>query len=538
VTGLEDAAAARLAIPPEALERARARRREGGTLAEALADLGAADSGAFTRALADAAALPFAPVPPALPARELVDALPMPYARRHLVLPLARGPRGLEVAIGDPGALGPLDDLRLLYGARVLPVVVPPPALRDAITRAYHAVARSAADTMEAIEEERLELADAPDDALGEPLDLLEAGDEAPVIRLVNALFFQAVKDGASDIHVEPYERTVTVRFRVDGLLHDVLAPPAHLHARLVSRLKIMARLDIAERRLPQDGRIRIRVSGRDVDVRVSIVPTAFGERAVLRLLDRAAAPLDLERLGLAPALASAVDQLLRQSHGLLLVTGPTGSGKTTTLYAALRRLATGERNILTIEDPIEYQLAGIGQMPVKPAIGLDFASGLRAILRQDPDVVLVGEIRDRETVEIALRAALTGHLVFSTLHTNDAPGAVTRLLDMEVEPFLISSSVLAVLAQRLVRLRCAACAGAGCSGCLGTGYRGRTAIHELLVIDDAVRALVMARADAAAIRRHAIAAGMTTLRDDGLAKARAGLTTEAEVLRVTQDER
>ena len=538
MTGFEDAAAARLAISPEALGRARARRREGGTLAEALADLGAADSGAFTRALADVAALPFVPVPPALPARELVDALPMPYARRHLVLPLARGPEGLEVAIGDPGALAPLDDLRLLYGTRVLPVVVPPPALRDAITRAYDAVARSAADTMEAIEEERLELADAADDALGEPLDLLETGDEAPVIRLVNALFCQAVKDGASDIHVEPYERAVTVRFRVDGLLHDVLAPPAHLHARLVSRLKIMARLDIAERRLPQDGRIRIRVSGRDVDVRVSIVPTAFGERAVLRLLDRATAPLDLERLGLAPGLAAAVDQLLGQSHGLLLVTGPTGSGKTTTLYAALRRLVTGERNILTIEDPIEYQLAGIGQMPVKPAIGLDFASGLRAILRQDPDVVLVGEIRDRETVEIALRAALTGHLVFSTLHTNDAPGAVTRLLDMEVEPFLISSSVLAVLAQRLVRLRCAACAGAGCNGCLGTGYRGRTAIHELLVIDDAVRALVMARADAAAIRRHAIAAGMTTLRDDGLAKARAGLTTEAEVLRVTQDER
>src|SRR5436309_1432392 len=398
VTGLEDAAAARLAISPEALERARARRREGGTLAEALADLGAADSGAFTRALADVAALPFVPVPPALPARELVDALPMPYARRHLVLPLARGPEGLEVAIGDPGALAPLDDLRLLYGTRLLPVVVPPPALRDASTLAYGAVAGSAADTMEAIEEERLELADTPDDALGEPLDLLETGDEAPVIRLVNALFCQAVKDGASDIHVEPYERAVTVRFRVDGLLHDVLAPPAHLHARLVSRLKIMARLDIAERRLPQDGRIRIRVAGRDVDVRVSIAPTAFGERAVLRLLDRAGTPLELERLGLAPALEAAIDRVLGQSHGLLLVTGPTGSGKTTTLYAALRRLVTGERNILTIEDPIEYQLAGIGQMPVKPVIGIDFAIGPRAILRQGPDVLVVGEIRVRES--------------------------------------------------------------------------------------------------------------------------------------------
>jgi len=538
VTALEDEAAARLAIPVEVLERARARCREGGTLADALAALGAAEAAAFTQALADAAALPYAPVPAALPAAELIDALPLPYARRHVVLPLARNADGVEVAIGDPGALAPLDDLRLLYGGRIVPIVVPPPALRDAITRAYNAAARSAADTMEAIEEERLELADASEDALAEPLDLLEAGDEAPVIRLVNALFCQGLKDGASDIHLEPYERTVTVRFRVDGILHDVLAPPIRLHPRLVSRLKVMARLDIAERRLPQDGRIRVHVSGRDVDVRVSIVPTAFGERAVLRLLDRAAAPLELERLGLAPALSAAVDGILRQSHGLLLVSGPTGSGKTTTLYAALRRLANGERNILTIEDPIEYQLGGIGQMQVKPAIGLDFASGLRAILRQDPDVVLVGEIRDRETVEIALRAALTGHLVFSTLHTNDAAGAVTRLLDMEVEPFLISSSVLAVLAQRLVRVRCTGCEATGCARCLGTGYRGRTAIHELLVVDDAVRALVMARTDAATIRRHAVAAGMTTLRDDGLAKVGAGVTTEAEVLRVTQDER
>jgi general secretion pathway protein E len=555
---LDHEAATALGIPADLLARAAARRRDGRTLGEALAEAGAADPTAFARALADAAGLPFAAVPPALPDRELTAALPMPFARRHLVLPLARDADGLRVAIADPGALAPLDDLRFLFRAPARPVVVPAPALRDAITRAYDAAARSPADTMDAIGEERLDLVA---HELDEPPDLLEAGDETPVIRLVNALLFQAVRDGASDIHVEPYERSVAVRFRVDGMLHDVLAPPAHLHPTIASRLKVMAGLDIAERRLPQDGRIRVRVAGRDVDIRVSVVPTAFGERIVLRLLDRASALLDLPELGLSPGVAGGLDRVLGQSHGIVLVTGPTGSGKTTTLYAALRRLATGERNIMTIEDPIEYQLRGIGQIQASPRIGLTFAAGLRAVLRQDPDVVLVGEIRDRETVEIAMQAALTGHLVFSTLHTNDACSAVTRLLDMAVEPFLVSSSVLAVVAQRLVRRACAGCAvrrppdaeerralgddvpavvlhaGPGCAACRGTGYRGRTGIHELLHFDDGVRALVMARADAAAVRRHATAAGMPSLRDDGFAKVRAGVTTVAEVLRVTQDD-
>jgi general secretion pathway protein E len=325
--------------------------------------------------------------------------------------------------------------------------------------------------------------------------------------------------------------------------------------------VKIMANLDIAERRLPQDGRIAVRVAGRDVDIRVSLVPTAFGERVVLRLLDRSAALRDLADLGLAPARAAALERLAGQSHGILLVTGPTGSGKTTTLYAVLRRLATGERNIMTIEDPVEYRLRGIGQIQVNPRIDLGFATGLRAVLRQDPDVILVGEIRDRETVEIAMQAALTGHLVFSTLHTTDACGAMTRLLDMGVEPFLISSSIVGVLAQRLVRRLCDVCAstgpptpaerdalgepvpptvrhaGPGCAACRGTGYRGRVGIHELLVVDDGVRALVMARRDAAALRRRAAASGTTSLRDDGFAKVRAGVTTVAEVLRATQDD-
>jgi len=555
---LHGEAAAALGIPDHVLAHARGRLREGRTLAEVLAESGAADAAAFTAALAEAAGLPFAATPPALPPAELTAALPMPFARRHLVLPLAHGAGGLQVAIADPTCVGPLDDLRFLYRSALRPLVVPAPALRAAITRAYDAAAGSAADTMDAIAGARLEVEAAP---LEEPPDLLEAGDEAPIIRLVNALVFQAVRDDASDIHLEPHERAVTVRFRVDGLLHDVLTPPAHLQPALVARIKVMAGLDIAERRLPQDGRIPVRVAGREVDIRVSIVPTAFGERVVLRLLDRAAALLDLGDLGLLPAHAAAVDRVLRQSHGILLVTGPTGSGKTTTLYAALRRLATGERNIITIEDPVEYQLPGIGQMQVNPRIAFHFATGLRAILRQDPDVILVGEIRDRETVEVAMQAALTGHLVFSTLHTTDAPGAMTRLLDMGVEPFLISSSVLAVLAQRLVRRVCAACAldgpptaeeraalgpagpatlrhaGPGCSACRGTGYRGRLAIHELLVVDDAVRGLVMARTDAAALRRQAAASGAGTLRTDGFAKAAAGLTTVAEVLRATQDE-
>jgi general secretion pathway protein E len=556
---LEREAASALGIPEALLVRARARRREGGTLGEALAELGAADEPVFARALADAAGLPFAPAPPSLPTHELAAALPLPFARRHLVLPLAQDATGLDVAVADPAALAALDDLRFLYRTPLRPIVVPAAALRAAIGRAYDGTARSAVDTMDAIAEAPLDLGSAaPPD---EPQDLLDAGNDAPVIRLVNALLFQAIRDDASDIHIEAHERGGAVRLRLDGVLHEVLAPPAHLHPTLVSRIKVMAGLDIAERRLPQDGRIRVRAAGRDVDVRVSLVPTRFGERAVLRLLDRAAAESGLGDLGLAPATAAAVERLLGRSHGLVLVTGPTGSGKTTTLYAALRRLATGERNVMTIEDPVEYQLPGIGQIQVNPRIDLTFASGLRAVLRQDPDVILVGEIRDRETVEIALQAALTGHLVFSTLHTNDACAAVTRLLDMRVEPFLIASSVLAVLAQRLVRRLCTRCAieepatpaeraalgdaaperlrhpGPGCATCRGTGYRGRTAIHELLPMDDAVRALVMARADASTIRRHATHAGMATLRDDGFVKVVSGVTTAAEILRVTEDD-
>jgi general secretion pathway protein E len=565
---LESEAAAALGIPGETLARARARRRDGLTLGETLGEIGATEPAAYARALADAAGLPFAAGPTLAASRELLGSLPLPFAQRHLVLPLTHGPTGLEVAIADPGALAALDDLRFLYRAAVRPVVVPAPVLRVAIGHAYEAAAREVCETVAATVDGRLDLLaehvdpSASEVEPGEPLDLLDAADAAPVIRLVNGLFVQAIRDGASDIHLEPHERALSVRMRVDGVLHEVLAPPARLHPAIVSRVKVMARLDIAERRLPQDGRIPLRVAGRDVDVRVSVVPTVFGERVVLRILDRATGLLDLGQLGLAPDTRAGVERLLGHGHGILLVTGPTGSGKTTTLYAALHHLATGERNIVTIEDPVEYLLPGIAQMQVLPRIDLTFASGLRAVLRQDPDVILVGEIRDRETVVIAMQAALTGHLVLSTLHTNDAAGALTRLADMGTEAFLVASSVLAILAQRLVRRPCRACstegpptaeerrvlgaaapdvlrhAGAGCPTCRGTGYRGRLAIHELLVLDDRVRALVMARADAATVRRHATTHGTATLRDDGIDKARAGLTTVAEVLRATQDER
>jgi general secretion pathway protein E len=471
--------------------------------------------------------------PIALPPPALLAPLPHAYAERHLVLPLHRSEAGVTVAVPSDVALAALDDLRFLYATPILPVVVAEAELRTAITRAYDGT-RSMVETMDAIE-----ASDAVDlhEVLEEPPDLLETGEEAPVIRLVNALLFEAARLGASDVHVEPAERHLVVRFRIDGVLQPVLSPSRRFQAAIAARVKIMARLDIGERRLPQDGRFSVRIGPRALDVRVSVVPTAFGERVVLRLLDRTTAQRDLAGLGFDNDVLAPLGRLLGASHGLVLVTGPTGSGKTTTLYAALARLALDERNVMTIEDPIEYQLPGVSQMQVSPAIGLDFATGLRAILRQDPDVVLVGEIRDRETAEIALQAALTGHLVLATLHTNDAATAITRLLDMRLEPFLIASSLLGIVAQRLVRCCCGECAGAGCAGCRGSGLRGRTAIAELLVVDDGVRTLVMERADAATVGRHASARGMRRLRDDGLAKVARGVTTRNEVLRVTRED-
>lgn len=398
-------------------------------------------------------------------------------------------------------------------------------------------------------------------DDIPEVTDLLDTQDGAPVIRMINALLTQAARDEASDIHIEPFETHSVVRYRVDGALRDVVAPRKALHAALVSRIKIMAQLDIAEKRLPQDGRIALRVAGRPIDIRVSTVPTGHGERVVMRLLDKQAGRLRLETLGMAPGVLAPLDNLIRQPHGIVLVTGPTGSGKTTTLYAALARLDASTSNILTVEDPVEYDLPGISQIQVNARIDMTFAVALRAILRQDPDVVMVGEIRDRETAEIAVQASLTGHLVLSTLHTNSAIGAITRLVDMGIEPFLLSSSMLGVLAQRLVRVLCPACKepyradeaecallgvdpaapptlhrARGCGECHQHGYRGRTGIYELVVFDDHMRSLIHNESSEQEMTRHARTSG-PSIRDDGRRKVLEGVTTVEEVLRVTREE-
>jgi general secretion pathway protein E len=402
---------------------------------------------------------------------------------------------------------------------------------------------------------------------LEEPQDLLDVDDEAPIIRLVNSLLFRAAKERASDIHIEPMERELLVRFRIDGVLQEIIKPPKRYQNSIVSRVKVMGQLNIAEKRLPQDGRIRIKLAGRDIDIRLSTIPCTFGERIVMRLLDKNTTLLDLTDIGMGVDTMRGMDQVIRRSHGIILVTGPTGSGKTTTLYAALSRINTPDLNILTVEDPVEYQLRGISQMAINPKIGLSFAAGLRSFLRQDPDVIMVGEIRDRETAEIAIQASLTGHLVFSTVHTNDAASAITRLVDMGVEPFLVASSLMAVMAQRLVRRVCPHCRESyrptaeelkevaltpeavaragnptiyrakGCDACGGTGYRGRTGIYELLLVDDDIRQLTLKNVDSSTIKRTGVQKGMLTLLDDGARKVLAGETTLAEVLSVTQED-
>jgi general secretion pathway protein E len=490
---------------------------------------------------------------------DLVEKLPIQYLKKHLIFPFQTEQGSLRMAVNDPLDLEVLDDLRILYGVNeIKPVLVPAREIISAINRTYG----QANDTAEQI----IQDLDQGEEShhlfteLEEGGDLLDETSGAPIIKLVNHVFAQAVKSQASDIHIEPYHQHLQVRFRLDGVLHNVLSPPRRLHAAIVSRIKVMARLDIAEKRLPQDGRMEVKIGERLVDVRVSCLPTAFGERVVLRLLEKSGKLLSLEEVGMAPAALAEMKRLLQLSHGIILVTGPTGSGKTTTLYAALSHINSPDKNILTIEDPIEYQLDGIGQMQVNPKINLSFASGLRSMVRQDPDVILVGEIRDRETAEIAIHAALTGHLVFSTLHTNDAASAVTRLTDMEIEPFLVSSAVQAIIAQRLVRLLCPHCKepyepeeaqwselglrkgvegpifrATGCEKCLETGYRGRSGIYEFLRMTESIKGLVLQTSDSNQISKAARAEGMVSLREDGIQKVIEGKTTVSEVLRVTQ---
>jgi general secretion pathway protein E len=470
--------------------------------------------------------------------------VPYGYARQNQLLVSGVSGDAIEVWIGDATPTHALAELSRNLPLRVVPVRKPGPELAAAIARAYSQQEGSAASVVDEVESD-LDLSRLLQD-IPKIEDLLETEDDAPIIRMINALLTQAARDGASDIHIEPFESYSMVRFRVDGALRDVVRPRRELHAALVSRIKIMAQLDIAEKRLPQDGRITLRIGGRPVDVRVSTLPTGHGERAVLRLLEKDAGRLDLGKLGMAAGTLGEFDRLVRQPHGILLVTGPTGSGKTTTLYSALARIDSTTTNVMTVEDPIEYDLEGIGQTQVNARIDMTFEKALRAILRQDPDVIMIGEIRDLETAQIAVQASLTGHLVLATLHTNDAVSAVTRLIDMGVEPFLLSSSLLGIGAQRLVRKLCTQCRqpdpvtkgwrAVGCLACNKTGYAGRTGIYELLSIDDALRALVHRNAGEGELRTAAIGNGMLTMRDDGQRWIQAGITSVDEVVRVTRD--
>jgi general secretion pathway protein E len=497
---------------------------------------------------------------------ELAKRVPINFAKTARVLPLSVTPEGAtRVAVADPLDTAALDNLALLLGTRIDPALATGQAVLDAINTVYDRAADEHDKIMEGLESEDLE---SVAHQLEEPTDLLEADDEAPIIRLVNSLLFRAVKERASDIHINPEDRDLSVRYRIDGELREIIRPPKRIQAALSSRIKIMGGLNIAEKRLPQDGRIRIKIAGKDVDIRLSTVPTAHGERIVMRLLDKSNVILDLEQIGFEGWQLEILNGLVTRSHGIFLVTGPTGSGKTTTLYAALSRINSPNLNILTIEDPIEIQLKGVGQVQVNPKIELTFASGLRSFLRQDPDVILVGEIRDLETAEIAIQASLTGHLVFATLHTNDAAGAMTRLADMGVQPFLVASSLVGVLAQRLVRVLCRECKKAyaptqeeleqasitpkilaqagnpkviyraqGCPACQHTGYQGRTGIYELMLVDDDVRQLILKNVDSGTIKKAAVERGMLTLLEHGAFKVAKGITTAAEVLSVTAED-
>ena len=484
----------------------------------------------------------------------LLAKVPLSFARSNLLLPLVEQHGRILIAIGSPTAILALDELRLTFGKPVEAVLVTNAILIDAINHVYSGMTGTAREVLQELEGEDLSTIATE---FIDPKDLLDLADEAPVIRLLNSILSEAVKERVSDIHIEPYERDLVVRFRIDGILYEKLTPPKIIQEALVSRVKIMAGLNIAEKRLPQDGRIRVLVAGRDVDIRVSIIPTFYGERSVLRLLDKKKGVLSLADIGLGEAGVRTMERMLARTSGIVLVTGPTGSGKSTTLYAALNRVNSSEKNIITIEDPIEYQIKGIGQIQVNPKIDLTFASGLRSILRQDPDIIMVGEIRDAETAEIAIQASLTGHLVLSTLHTNDAASAVTRLVDMGIEPFMIASSLTAVIAQRLVRVICPHCReeyrpveryagvtlpeklyrGPGCDRCFGLGTLGRTAIYEIMPVDQEICSMIIRRAHAGEIKEYAVSRGMKTLRDDGLIRAAAGITTIEEVLRVTQED-
>jgi general secretion pathway protein E len=552
-------------LTPEQLAAAREKQTETGRrLSDVLVAEGMVSADEVLAALARQLDLPVRPsIRPDVVDETLIERVPIGFCKSHVLLPLQREVDGaVRVAVANPHDLGPVDDLRMLFdGAEIRLELANQRTILGAINEVYD---RGIGSTDALAEDAAEDLDHLVEDISQEPQDLLEAADDAPIIKLVNSLLQHAVKDRASDVHLEPFEQEIRVRFRIDDVLYEPMKPlPRALQASIVSRIKIMGGLNIAEKRLPQDGRIRLKIAGRDYDVRLSTVPIAYGERVVLRLLPRTQDLLNLERIGFNQQQLELMARLTARPNGIVLVTGPTGSGKTTTLYAALSRINATDKNIITIEDPVEIQLMGIGQIEVKPSIGLSFANGLRSILRQDPNVILVGEIRDLETAEIAIQASLTGHLVFSTLHTNDAASAITRLVDMGVEPFLVASSLAAVLAQRLVRVLCKDCREAyeasreelteigirppdrpirvyrpeGCAGCNYTGYKGRVGIFELMLVDDAIRATISQNVDSKSVKQTAQRQGMHTLRTDGARKVLQGITSVAEILRATEEE-
>lgn len=491
---------------------------------------------------------------------DLVKTVPINFARKNELVPLRREEGSVVVAISDPVNHMALDDLRVLFDSPVKPVIAASGVIVDAINSIYNRTPENDA-VMSELDEENTDLLDRD---LEEVEDLLDSDDEAPIIRLVNQLLVRAVKQKASDIHIEPFEKDLMVRYRIDGILYTIMNPPKKAQNSIISRIKIMADLNIAEKRLPQDGRIRIKLAGKDIDIRVSILPTSYGESVVMRLLDRSKALIPLDKLGFGKRNYTLINDLIHRSHGIILVTGPTGSGKSTTLYAALSAINEPDIKIITVEDPVEYQLPGINQCQVNAKIDMTFAAALRSILRQDPDVVMIGEIRDKITAEIAIQASLTGHLVISTLHTNDTSTTPTRLIDMGVEPFLVASSLIGVIAQRLIRKVCHECCvprklseiemeqlglkpadvagknlvkAAGCQACLQTGYSGRMAIHEVMEVTEPMRDLLMKNADAVTIKRLAMKEGMLTLRESAVERMIEGVTTFEEVMMLTQED-
>ena len=546
-------------ITAEQLKRAQEEeKRKGERLVKALVRLGFIAEEDLVMFLSNKLSVPRIELGNYLIDPKIVELVPENLARKYELIPILKIGNRLTCAMVDPWNVFALDEVRSATGLVIEPAVSTEGEVKKAL-KEYYGTKGSMEDLIKSIDEEKLGIKDGKEPDVKKLKGMVE---EPIVIRLVNMMIMKAIEERASDIHIEPEEQFLRTRLRVDGMLHEISSPPKHLQSAIISRIKIMADLDIAERRIPQDGRFTVRMSDKQIDVRVSSVPTIYGENVVLRLLDASSAVMSLPDLGFSKEVLSKFDKLIRRPHGIILVTGPTGSGKTTTLYASLNTINTVEKNIITVEDPVEYKLEGIRQIQINPKVDLTFASGLRSILRQDPNIIMVGEMRDHETAEIAIQAALTGHLVFSTLHTNDAPGAVTRMIDMNVEPFLVSSSIIGVLAQRLVRTICPACKekytptkeelkdigletsdkvsfyrGKGCDKCMGTGYKGRIGIYELMVPDEDIRTAVMAKSSTDEIRRMARKTGMITLKEDGIEKIKAGMTTVEEVLRVTEED-